>query len=307
MKKFVLLMALVLLCSCPLAQARFIPHAYAELSKTKAQELAFQYCEDELGYPEDTIRVYHYNSNNEGWRFSFKVKEADPTTNGLLIIDMDSKGNLTYAEGPQTLSLRSQFMRDWDRLDIGYQAVYQFQQDWKPRIANITEDEREEFVKLSHNRPFLEFMNLNIGLPTEQDIPYEEAVEKSREAILALPGWTQEMLDLMGIKEEVYITPPNYDRPVYQFIYALSSDIAYSQWIRNDPSGSFNNDALRKRNHQVFGDQLPMNINVRIDAQTGDVVGDICVQLSGTDCIGDPMRFFLWEVESPESESASQE
>lgn len=210
MKKFVLFMALVLLCSCSLAQERLLPRSYAELSKTKAQELAFQYCEDELCYPEDTIRVYHYLGDNEGWRFSFKVKEPDPTTNGLLIIGMDSKGNLTSAEGPQ---------------------------------------------------------------------------------------------ELMGIKEEVYITPPHFDRPVYQFIYALSSDIAYAQWITNDSPGSFNTDASDKRNHQVFGDQLPMNINVRIDAQTGDVVGDICVQLSGTDCIGDPMRFFLWEVESPESVS----
>jgi len=32
-----------------------IPSAHAELSKTEAQELAFHCCEDELGYPEDTI------------------------------------------------------------------------------------------------------------------------------------------------------------------------------------------------------------------------------------------------------------
>ncbi len=277
----------------------FIPHAYAELSKTKAQELAFQYCEDELGYPEDTIRVYHYNSNNEGWRFSFKVKEPDPTTNGLLIIDMDTKGNLTNAEPPMALSLFEQYMKAWRTAMRDYRTVYQFQQEWKPRMANLMPEDQAYFDRQPYGRSYMALMEHDISLPTEQDISHEEAVKKAEEAIMALPGWTEEMVSLLGIHAEIFHTPSGIDHPVYQFVFRLASSIGLSIHADSEVDYEYDFEALRKHDHEVFGDMFPCNVNVRIDARTGELVGGICVELPGNP-IGDPVVFFLWEADRNE-------
>jgi len=300
MKKFILFLALVLLCSCSLAQERLIPCAYAELSKTKAQELALQYCEDELGYPKDTITIKQYANDNDGWAFSFMVVEPDPTTNGLIILHMDGKGNLTDITGPQPISLYQQFENAWMDAIFSYQAVYQTQQEWRPRLAHLSPEEQEDFDRNSRTRPVLAFMEHDVSLPTEQDISYEEAVQKSREAILALPGWTEEMLELIRIKGEVYHIPPNHDRPVYQFVYGLQSSVGQSIYVRSNHAKPFDYKYWAKREDAMFGEALPSNINVRIDAQTGALVGEVYVQTPFQDFITDPMICFLWEVESRE-------
>ncbi len=305
MKKFVLLMALVLLCSCPLAQAHFIPHAYAELSKTKAQELAFQYCEDKLGYSKDNIKVRQYAGDKDGWAFSFTIKDADPTSNGLIVVHMDGNGNLTEIIGPQPLSLYQQVCNDWNRKKRDYKTAYQFQQMWKSTLATLTDEEQAKFDRHARVTPILAFVNHDAGLPTEHDISYEEAVQKSKEAILALPGWTQEMIALIKIKAELYHVPVQYDRPVYQFVYSSINHVEYEEAVINDTVDSFDYDAKRNQVTQVFGEAYPRNLNIRIDAQTGEVVGDIYVQYRGDDFIGDPMAFFLWEADKNEP-SASE-
>lgn len=264
--------------------------ARAELSETRAQELALQYCKDELAYTGDSLCLNQYDSNQDGWFFSFLVKEADPTTNGLIIVHMDGKGNLTDITGPQPISLYQQFQNAWRAAMKDYRAVYQFQQEWKPRLANLSPEDKADFNRMPDQFPYLAFMEHDVLLPTDQDISYEEALAKSKEAILASPGWTAEKLELMRVKAAIYHIPTNADRPVYQFVYRPASFV--------EPSDEY--DDWEKRENEVFGeDPYPINVNVRLDAQTGELVGKVCVQTPGNP-IGEPMIFFLWEADRNE-------
>ncbi len=300
MKKFVLLMALMLLCSCPLAQARFIPHAYAELSKTKAQELAFQYCEDKLGYSKDNIKVKQYAGDKDGWAFSFTIKEADPTSNGMIVVHMDGNGHLTEIIGPQPLPLYQQVCNDWDKKKRDYNAVYQFQIMWKSALATIPAEEQAEFENNAIRMPILAFLDHEVGLPTEDDITYEEAVQKAEDAILALPGWTPDMLAALRIQAEMYHVPIQYEHPVYQFVYSTIDHVEYEEAVVNGTIGSFHYETKHDQVKKAFGEAYPNHVNIRIDARTGEVVGDIYVQYQGYEFVCDSMAFFLWEANKNE-------
>ncbi len=264
--------------------------ACAELSETKARELAIQYCKDELDYTRDSLCLNQYDSNKDGWFFSFLVKDADPTTNGLIIVQMDGKGNLTDITGPQPISLYQQFQNAWRAAMQDYRAVYQFQQEWRPRMTSLSPEDKADFNRMPDQFPYLAFMEHDVLLPTDQDISYEEALAKSKEAILASPGWTAEKMALMRVKAAIYHIPKNADRPVYQFVYRPARFV--------EPLDEF--DDWEKRENEVFGSGLfPINVNVRIDAQTGELVGEVYVETPGNP-IGEPMVFFLWEADQNE-------
>lgn len=266
-----------------------MPRAAADISGARATELAYQYCQERLGYGKDQLTPHQSVGGKDGWAFSFKVRDADPTTNGLVIVHMDEDGALTQLDAPTPISLYQQYFTAEKRAMRDYRAVHQLQRTWKARLANLTPEDRRAF---SHSY-CLAFVNHDTGLPGAGDIPYEEAVARSREAILALPGWTREQVDVLRIRMEAYHVPPRHDAPVYQFVYGLASFVGQEEAVWSEEPIHFDGDVWRAREKRAFGEEEPYSVSVRIDARTGDVVGNIIIQYAGRPSVGDPTYFFL--------------
>ena len=269
--------------------------AYAATSEAKAKELMYQYCEEQLGYSKEALEPYNFMRTEEGgWVFSLKVKDADPTTNGLVIGEIAEDGQLVALEGPKPIPIHEQLREALLRSERSYEAMYRLKLEWEPRLSQLSAEDLAEFDANSSNWPLIALINHDIRLPTDNDISYEEARKSAEEAILALPGWTQEMLDHIAVRFEVYHVPVNSSRPVYQFIYSLESFVGHLEEVHSGQSDTFNYDELRNEERRVFGKALPYVVNVRIDAQTGKAVGDIYIEVPPVSN-GHAIKFVLCE------------
>ena len=99
------------------------------------------------------------------------------------------------------------------------------------------------------------------------------------------------------IAEAVHI-PSGMDHPVYQFIYTTASTVAFQKNVlfNEEYTDDFNRQVNRMMDEEdvVFGDNLPSVISVRIDAYSGEQVGEIYLEtppVSGYDYIA----MILWE------------
>lgn len=254
--------------------------AYAAISQAEAKVLMYQHCEENLGYPKEALAPYNFIRKNEGgWAFSLTVKDADATTNGLVIGEMAEDGQLTALEGPQPISSYLQLYDGLMRSERSYEAMYRLKVEWEPRLNQLNAEELAELDRHSSFFPFIALINHDIRLPADSDVSYEDARKSAEEAILASGGWTQEMMDLIRIKIEIYHVPVGSDRPVYQFIYSLASSVGQIEALYCGKSYNFDYDKLAKKENRVFGKALPIVISVRIDAQTGKALDDVYIEV----------------------------
>lgn len=268
--------------------------SYAAIDENKAEDLIYQYCEEQLGYSKEELELYNFiPQKGSGWSFSLKVKEADATTKGVITGELTGNGQLVKLEHQGNISVFEQILEDLRRSERSYEAMYQFKQKWAYRLSQLSDIELTELDK-NKAFPFKAFVNHDIRLPSAQDISYEQAKMKAEKAILELPGWTQEMLDHIRVKLEVYHIPVQGDRPVYQFVYDEASEVGYIEAMFSGNNYSFNYEKLSKAERKVFGDVRLNAVSVRIDAQTGELVGEIHVQLV-PDFSGDPIVLILRE------------
>lgn len=286
-----LLITVLCIISCLLL---VMPCGYASLDESSAKDLMYQYCEDRLGYTRADLEPYSFiHVFDGGWAFSLKIKDADPTTNGLITGQMTENGDLLEIEGPEPISLYEQLYYAWRQYSRNYKEVYRLKQEWEPLLSQLSAEAQREFNIHQDVFPMLAFVSHDIQLPSGTDIPYEEARAKAEEAILAMPGWTQEMLSLLMIDCEAYHVPMNSDRPVYQFVYNLGSDIGHRMELYGEALPGFNYDKQTREEKHVFGEARPSHISVSIDAQTGELFGEIYVEVL-PDFSGDAMVFLLW-------------
>lgn len=258
-----------------------ISYSHAAISEAEAKELMYQYCEEELGFSKSELEANNFVSKSEGggWRFSLFVKEPDPATNGFIVGEIAENGNLRMLEPPEAIPLHQQLREAIERAEWDYEAMYFLKQEWLSRIANLSFAEQVILEGNDRNFPAVALMNHSIGLPEDTDISYEQARKNAEDAILAIPGWTQEMLDVMAIWNELYHTPINSDFPVYQFIYGLGSSVGHMRAIQARTAYSFDYDKASREEERVFGESQPYYLSIRINAQTGDVVGNIHIEI----------------------------
>lgn len=260
--------------------------------------LMYQYCEEQLGYTKDALELYNFVQKTEGgWAFSLKVKDADPTTNGLVIGEMAEDGQLVSLEGPTSISVFEQLREALLSSERSYEAMYQLKLEWEPKLDQLSDDDLAELNLewLAKLWPFIPLLHHDIRLPADGDISYEEAQANAEKAILALPEWTQEMLDCMAIRLVVYHVPENSSTPVYQFVYGLASSVHVYDYHYGEPAISESTyDKLSENEDRVFGDVEPCFVSVRINAQTGEVAGDIIIETPPT-TDGAPEIYILWE------------
>ena len=255
----------------------------------------YQYVEEQLGYTREELTMNQTAETEEGGLvFSLKLKEADPATNGLVIGELDSQGNFIRLEGPQAIDLRTQYVNDWQKNRFHYNTLYDLVQRWRPIVDALSPEELAEFDYLKHIRTIEAFVHHDFRLPGPEHIAYEDAVTYAQEALLQLPGWTQEKVNLMRISTEAFHVPLGMEQPVYQFVFKLASSVERLKAALSDGPYTFDRDAWVAKEDAVFGDNRPIRVSVRIDSQTGAVVGTVLVEFAPTSTY-DESCFFLWD------------
>ena len=266
----------------------------AGFAETQLDQI-YQYVEEQLGYTREELTMNQTAETEEGGLvFSLKIKEADPATNGLVIGELDAQGNFIRLEGPQAIDLLTQYVNDWQKNRFHYNTLYDLVQRWRPIVDALSPEELAEFDYLKHIRTIEEFVHHDFRMPGLDHISYEDAVTYAQEALLQLPGWTQEKVDLMRISTEAFHVPLGMEQPVYQFVFKLASSVERLKAALSDGPYTFDRDAWVAKEDAVFGDNRPIRVSVRIDSQTGAVVGTILVEFAPTSTY-DESCFFLWD------------
>ena len=248
-----------------------------------ARETAYWYCEYELGYTRDELTPYNYVQNDDNsWDFSFSIKNPDPQTNGLVLVSLNEDGSLRSIQGPSPVSAFEWLNWDVRRCLFSYEDIYRLKQEWEPKLDSLPESEMELFNLLHDRNPILDFLKHDIVLPDDRCISYEDARKKSVEIIESMDGWTGEMTKHIDIIAEVVHIPSGMDHPVYQFIYTLASDAASARnnFFDEEYTDAFGKmlDRMWKEEEEVFQGNYPMVISLRIDAWSGEQVGEIYLE-----------------------------
>lgn len=269
------------------------PIVHAGISELEAREAAMQSCEDQLGYAKEDQEIYDFSPRQEGgWAFGIKALESDGTMKEIIRGKLDKDGKLITLTERGGIMVSEQLQEDLARSERSYMDMYAFKQKWERRFSQLDDEQLAELNK-PYNLARKALVQHDVRLPSPSDISYEEAKEKAEEAILALPGWTQEMLDHIRIKLEVYHIPVKSTRPVYQFVYSLASTVGHIEAIVAGKEFGSEYDKLKKEEDRLFGKALPFGVSVRIDAQTGELIGDIFIDTPPTKYTD--LDFILWE------------
>lgn len=246
------------------------------INKTKASELMYQYSKEQLGYEKDVLLPNNLVQSSEGdWLFSLFVKDASPETNGIITGVISKEGKLLEIMAPVAISKFQQISNEFDRSERSYEDMYQMKVKWEVALDRLTDDELVEFMRYASVFPVISILKHDISIPIATDISYDEAKANADKAIVDIHGWTQEMLEHIAIRMAVYHTPVNSDRSVYQFVYELKSGIDHLDALLLQSPYTFDYDKAFKEERLIFGEALPYGVNVRIDAQTGLVVGTV--------------------------------
>ena len=266
-----------LLCLLLLYLAAFLPVcSQADPDRTEVREKICQYCEAEFGYTKDEIAFNNLVKNkNDSWDFSLCVKKPEEMTNGLIVGLLNKDGTLASITGPAPVSIFQWLNQELSRCLFHYQDLFQLKQRWAPRLDSIPEEDMEVFNRVRKVNPILDVLQLNIVLPDEKCISYEEALKKCVENIEQIDGWTPEMTSHIGIIAELVYIPDGMDHPVYRFVYSFASDADYNRIVVMNEEYTRAMEKEHKRMEEeeeaIFGDVYPMYISVRIDACTGEL------------------------------------
>lgn len=254
-------------------------------------EKFYPYCESELGYTRDDLTPNQYQQYDDGgWAFSFYVKDAEPMTNGLVIGELDADGKLIEIQGPVPVSTAEWLNQQVSKCMFDYRELYMLKQQWEPKLDSIPEKDMAILNSIQSFNPILDFLRLNIVLPDEKCISYEEARQKTIEIIEAMDGWTKEKTDHIGIVVEMIYIPSWMDHPVWQFIYTAASDVFHEKIVlfgREYTDALVREfDRLLDEEDVVFGKDIPYIISIRIDAYTGEQVGETYIETPPVSGIG---------------------
>ncbi len=280
------LLSLLLLCALC-----YQPFCGSSAEAEDIPEILYQYCESELGYTRENLTPYNIVQNEDGsWDFSFYVKDAEPMINGLVIGSIDSAGKLIDIQGPAPVSTMEWLNDQIRKCMLDYREIYQLKQQWEPKLDSIPEKDLELFDKMKDFNPMLDFLRLDIVLPDENCISYEEAKQKSIEIIESMDGWKPEMTEHIDVVTEVVYVPSGMDHPVYQFIYTMRSDV---ELLKNNVYDREYTEAFGKEldrmwaeEERVFNGKYPAKISIRIDAHTGEQVGETYLETPPVSGIG---------------------
>ena len=115
--------------------------SFSGSAETQTDQI-YRFIQEQLGYTREELTLNQTTETEEGGlAFSLKLKEADPTTNGLIIGELDAQGNCIRLEGPQSIDLRTQYLNDWFASHFHYDTLYELVQRWRPIVDAMSPEE----------------------------------------------------------------------------------------------------------------------------------------------------------------------
>ena len=267
-RKIICLLLLCALC--------FRPFCRSLADNAEIWEKAYKYCESELGYSRDDLEQDDLTRFDDGtWGFYFVVKDAPEMTDGRVSGILDTDGSLVSINGLSNLPAWEWLNGQIGKCLFSYQEIYALKKEWESKLDSFSESDMEYINSMQDFNPILDFLRLDIVLPDEKCIPYEEARQKAVGIIEAMDGWTPEKTEHIDIKAEVVYIPSGMDHPVYQFIYSTASHVHHFKSAYGlEPY--METQQMMDEEDKVFGGNknLPFHLSIRIDAYTGEQVGE---------------------------------
>ena len=268
---FVFVLLMVLLAGYGIFSAK----AEEALDEGRAFEIAYAVIEKELALTKEELIFCQGQLYEGSWLLSFRQKERDLTSNGLVFIELNSDGTLAELEGPSQLTLPEQLLMDFNKHSpFTIESMYQLKEKWRPHMEALgkllTHPQREVRSK-SNPRICYEVLSQEIGLPGERDIERQEAFAIATKAIATLPGWSKGKLDMFELYFEIYYHSAQLDKPVYQ--YAFSQIYPFEGKYENSDLITYQEEYEKPLFAMFGGDSFstPLYIVIRIDAQTGEI------------------------------------
>lgn len=251
----------------------------------KGRQISYDILKKEAGLaPEDVTPYQSAGNKKEGYAYSYIQKNHPKTNDGCWVVWLN--GDLSFRELCQpnpvdaVQRIREFFPRGTDHR-VTAREVYEFVQTEREdfeELQMLAQTEREGFRHGA--RMLLTLFDNEILNPTEQMLPIAHIKAKADEGILALPGWTQEKLDMYPFCVDVCYQSPTYNRPVYLLLYKQrSSDDAQFAGRSYEYYERVYDQVLDK----MFGGSIntPLKVVVILDAMTGEVLGEPTMDFPG--------------------------
>lgn len=269
--------ALALVCLMLLAQL-LLPLQALALTEDELMEKMHEHIKDNFNIDEEAYTLVNFIAGNEQCAFSVKLNEPPPAEDGLIIGAMNHGGELMDLRGSSEMTLDKQIQLSLHSSLSSLESMYAFKCKWQAFEAALSDSEWTETYIWPRYR---EVINMDISLPSEDDIDQELAYQHAKESIAALPGWTQEKLDLYDLIIEVHYTPKSSAKPVYHFVFHRRSSLDEQY---EGKAGEKAYEAYEKVLYESFGGNnltTPIYLSVMIDAQTGALTDEVTIEFPG--------------------------
>lgn len=273
MKKIILRVTTLLLLIC-MAQSLQTALAAPKLEDLKKE--AYDIMEKSLGYQkQDVIYIesskFGVDDNTEVWRLEFKPKEYPQDEDGRIAVDFSLDGVFLSVKDSEKIPLRLLYQYDYSQPSSHPMGkLLELQQKWQPHLEELEKAYQAEWGVDGFDE-HRERLTVPLFLPSADDYDLEKARENANNAILSLPGWTEEKFSMYPMFMEVLYDSNELDRKVYQFIYTRVSPVYDERTLERYI------EEYEKPLFSMFGGSngtTPSILSVQLDSKTGDLIGE---------------------------------
>lgn len=262
---------LLLICITQLSQTAFAAPKLKDLKKE-----AYDIVQKNLGYQkQDVIYIEGYkfdiDDNAQVWRLIFEPKAYPQDEDGMIVVDFSLDGVFLSVEDSEKLSLLFLYQEDYSQsYPYTMGKMLELQQKWQSHLEEI----EKTFQAEGRNNFDVHRYRLTVPLflPSADDYDFENARENAKNAILSLPGWTEEKFSMYPMYMEVLYYSNELNRKVYQFIYTrIRPDHDESRTLERYI------EEYEKPLFAMFGGSnstTPSILSVQLDSKTGDLIGE---------------------------------
>lgn len=273
----------------------WLPSA-AELSAQKAEERARVAVKDKYGVNDEAfkglimiseLRSYADEPDKKVWRVFYLEPGQDYYSPSVFDVELDAVSGETISVSSKS-DLPEEYGKPLNeeetKLDQAFISAFKagrpytveglagLVKEFKPRLAEL-EAIRKDWG--GYYAGYRHVLYQDIRLPDEGMVKAEEARKTAENAVLSLPGWTRERLNMFEPFAQVFYHSAKLNKPVYLFIYSWKSANTMTEEEQEDP-GIYTKmlfDEFSRTNSTP-----PGSVSVLIDAKTGEPLGGVRVE-----------------------------
>lgn len=256
------------ICAVLLALTLVLPVFSMPTAQAKGSDgwaLALKLVEQETGYTADQLEKYSLVYGDGVYGFSVIVKDHPEDENGLIVGQMDAKGNKISLELPSKISLHEQLQGElkkcFNRHDC-YLLLADVCKKWQEKLNGASEE-----VLLSIWETYLAVVQMNITVPADDALPYDTAMEIAKKHLVPSLGWTEEMTEMFRLCISAHYVLEQ--TPVYFFYFEQHS--YFEPEYETDQAMKQYDDKLNRMFADV-GQESPWSFGILVNAKTGELI-----------------------------------